>query len=131
MFHRTQVHGDVYDARHIQIDGSIFTLQRVRDVATGRLLTLREMLLHESRYSDERHMERLGLELVKNTRADLLGAMAEMVERLAGRWVDDPERVHRQATYRAIVAEYSSEPTWMGRGWPSDRFLIDNPDLLE
>jgi len=131
MFHRTQVHGDVYDARHVQIDGSIFTLQRVRDVATGRLLTLREMLLHESRYSDERHMERLGLELVKNTRADLLGAMAEMVERLAGRWVDDPERVHRQATYRAIVAEYSSEPTWMGRGWPSDRFLIDNPDLLE
>jgi len=130
MFHRPQVNGDVYDARHVQLDGSVFTIQRVRSAHDGRLLTLREMLAHESRYADERYQSSLGLELVRNDVDDLVEASLELQQRLSGAWEPSAEDTALQRQYREIVARHSSEPTWMGRGVVSTAFLRKHPDLL-
>ena len=131
MFGIPTVHCDVYDVRHIQPVGHLYTFQKVWLINEKRLATVSEMLKMKSEYSDERHQARLGVELVKNSADEIFIACQEMNSRIDGTWETTPEDEELQRRYLDLVVEYSDQPTWRGGGRVGSQFLRANQDLLK
>jgi putative glycosyltransferase (TIGR04372 family) len=123
------VHGDSYEIRRNQIKGDLFLLQRVWLERENRFATFKEMLLMPG-YSEEKHQERLGVRLVKNTAEEIKAACDEMNARIDGTWVPTVEDEELQRRYQELIVKYSDQPTWNGGGRIGAQFLRDNQDLL-
>ena len=123
------VTGDSYLIWRNQVSRDIFLLQRVWKKQEKRFATFTEMLnLHG--YSEEKHQERLGVELVKNTAEEIKAVCDEMNARIDGTWVTTPEDEELQARYQELIVKYSNRPDWNGKGRIGAQFLRDNQDLL-
>ena len=129
LFNLPNVHGETYEIRRNQIKGDLFLLQRVWLERENRFATFKEMLLMPG-YSEEKHLERLGVRLVKNTAEEIKAACDEMNARIDGTWVPTVEDEELQRRYQELIANYSDEPTWNGGGRIGAQFLRDNQDLL-
>ena len=110
-------------------DISIF--QKVWLKNENRAATISEILKMRSEYSDERHQDRLGVELIKNTADEILAACNEMNSRIDGTWITTPQDEELQQRYLDLVVKYSDQPTWRGGGRVGTQFLRDNQDLLK
>lgn len=130
LFNLPNLHCDVYDIRYTQFKNDIFVFQKVLFTKENRIATVSEMLKMRSEYSDERHQERLGVELVKNTADEIFAACEEMNARIDGTWETTPEDELLQQRYLDLVIKYSDQPTWQGGGRVGTQFLRDNQDLL-
>ncbi len=131
IFGKPTVHCDVYDIRHIQLSNDVWIFQKVLFKNENRVATLSEMLKMRSEYSDERHQDRLGVELIKNTADEILAACNEMNSRIDGTWITTPQDEELQQRYLDLVVKYSDQPTWRGGGRVGTQFLRDNQDLLK
>jgi putative glycosyltransferase (TIGR04372 family) len=129
LFNLRNVHGDSYLIQRNQIRGDIFILQRVWLERENRFATFKEMLLMPG-YSEEKHQERLGVRLVKNTAEEIKAACDEMNTRIDGTWVTTAEDEELQRRYQELIVKYSDKPTWNGGGRIGAQFLRDNQDLL-
>jgi len=129
LFNLPNVHGDSYEIRRNQIKGDLFLLQRLWLERENRFATFKEMLLMPG-YSEEKHQERLGVRLVKNTVEEIKAACDEMNARIDGTWVTTAEDEELQRRYQELIFKYSDKPTWNGKGRIGAQFLRDNQDLL-
>ena len=129
LFNLPNVHGDSYEIRRNQIKGDLFLLQRVWLERENRFATFKEML-HTPGYSEEKHQERLGVRLVKNTAEEIKTACDEMNARIDGTWITTTEDEELQRRYQELIVKYSDKPTWNGKGRIGAQFLRDNQDLL-
>ncbi len=129
LFNLRNVHGDSYLIQRNQIRGDIFILQRVWLERENRYATFKEML-HMPGYSEEKHQDRLGVRLVKNTAVEIKAACDEMNARIDGTWVTTAEDEELQRRYQELIVKYSDKPTWNGKGRIGAQFLRDNQDLL-
>ena len=129
LFNLPNVHGESYEIRRNQIKGDLFLLQRVWLERENRFATFKEMLLMPG-YSEEKHQERLGVRLVKNTAEEIKAACDEMNARIDGTWVPTVEDEELQRRYQELIVKYSDQPTWNGGGRIGAQFLRDNQDLL-
>ena len=123
------VHGDSYLITRNQIKGDLFLLQRVWLEREDRFATFKEMLQMPG-YSEEKHQERLGVKLVKNTVDEIKAVCDEMNSRIDGRWVTTTEDEEMQRRYQELIVKYSNKPEWNGGGRIGAQFLRDNQDLL-
>jgi putative glycosyltransferase (TIGR04372 family) len=129
LFNLRNVHGDSYLIQRNQIRGDIFILQRVWLERENRYATFKEML-HMPGYSEEKHQDRLGVRLVKNTAVEIKAACDEMNARIDGTWVTTAGDEELQRRYQELIVKYSDKPTWNGKGRIGAQFLRDNQDLL-
>ena len=129
LWNAPSVTGDSYLIWRNQISYDIFLLQRVWLERESRFATFKEMLLLPG-YSEEKHQERLGVRLVKNTAEEIKAACYEMNARIDGTWVETAEDEELQCRYQELIVEYSDKPTWNGKGRIGAQFLRDNQDLL-
>ena len=129
LFNLPNVHGDSYQIRRNQIKGDLFLLQKVWLERENRFATFKEMLQMPS-YSEEKHQERLGVKLVKNTVEEIKAVCDEMNTRIDGTWVTTAEDEELQLRYQQLIVKYSDQPTWNGGGRIGAQFLRDNQDLL-
>jgi putative glycosyltransferase (TIGR04372 family) len=129
LWNAPSVTGDSYLIWRNQIAYDIFLLQRVWLEREDRFATFKEMLLMPG-YSEEKHRERLGVRLVKNTAAEIKAACDEMNARIDGTWVTTAEDEELQRRYQDLIVKYSDKPTWNGKGTIGAQFLRDNQDLL-
>jgi putative glycosyltransferase (TIGR04372 family) len=129
LFNLPNVHGDSYEIRRNQIKGDLYLLQRLWLERENRFATFKEMLLMPG-YSEEKHQERLGVRLVKNTVEEIKAACDEMDARIDGTWVTTAEDEELQRRYQDLIVKYSDKPTWNGKGRIGAQFLRDNQDLL-
>ncbi len=129
LFNLPNVHGESYEIRRNQINGDLFLLQRVWLERENRFATFKEML-HMPGYSEEKHQERLGVRLVKNTAEEIKTACDEMNARIDGTWITTTEDEELQRRYQELIVKYSDKPTWNGKGRIGAQFLRDNQDLL-
>ena len=104
-------------------------LQRVWLEREDRFATFKEMLLMPG-YSEEKHQERLGVKLVKNTVEEIKAVCDEMNARIDGTWVTTEEDEELQRRYQELIVKYSNKPEWNGGGRIGAQFLRDNQDLL-
>jgi putative glycosyltransferase (TIGR04372 family) len=123
------VHGDSYLIARNQIRGDLLVLQRVWLERENRFATFKEMLLMPG-YSEEKHQERLGVRLVKNTVEEIKAACDEMNARIDGTWVTTEEDEELQRRYQELIVKYSNKPEWNGGGRIGAQFLRENQDLL-
>ena len=91
----------------------------------NRLATVGEMTAIGDNFSDERHQERLGVRLVKNTVEEILAACDEMTARLNGTWVTTEEDETLQKKYWDLICDSGHHG-----GRTGAQFLRDNQDLL-
>ena len=129
LWNAPSVTGDSYLIWRNQIAFDIFLLQRVWLERENRFATFKEMLLMPG-YSEEKHQERLGVRLVKNTVEEIKAACDEMNARIDGIWVTTAEDEELQRRYQELIVKYSDKPTWNGGGRIGAQFLRDNQDLL-
>ena len=129
LFNLPNVHGETYEIMRTQIKGDLFLLQRVRLKREDRFATFKEMLLMPG-YSEEKHQERLGVKLVKNTVDEIKAVCDEMNARIDGTWVTTEEDEELQRRYQELIVKYSNKPEWNGGGRIGAQFLRDNQDLL-
>jgi putative glycosyltransferase (TIGR04372 family) len=129
LFNLPNVHGESYEIRRNQIKGDLFLLQRVWLERKNRFATFKEMLLMPG-YSEEKHQERLGVRLVKNTAEEIKDVCDEMNARIDGTWVTTAEDEELQRRYQDLIVKYSVMQTWNGGGRIGAQFLRDNQDLL-
>jgi putative glycosyltransferase (TIGR04372 family) len=99
--------------------------QKVWLVRENRLATVGEMVAMGDSFSDERHQERLGVRLVKNTAEEILAACDEMEARLNGTWVTTEEDEILQKKYWDLICDSGHHGGRIGA-----QFLRDNQDLL-
>ena len=78
------IHADIYRVLKTFFFGDLSLFQKVWLVRENRLATVSEMVVIGDDFSDERHQERLGVRLVKNTAEEILAACDEMEARLNG-----------------------------------------------
>jgi putative glycosyltransferase (TIGR04372 family) len=123
------VHGDSYLIARNQIKGDLLVLQRVWLERENRFATFKEMLLMPG-YSEEKHQERLGVSLIKNTVEEIKAVCDEMNARIDGTWVTTEEDEELQRRYQELIVKYSSKPHWNGGGRIGAQFLRENRDLL-
>lgn len=123
------VHGETYEIRRNQIAGDLFLLQKVWLEREKRFATYTEML-GMSGYSEDKHQERLGVKMIKNTVEEIKDACDEMNARIDGTWVTNAEDEALQRRYQDLLIKYSDKPTWRGGGRVGTQFLRDNQDLL-
>ena len=123
------VHGDSYQISRNQIKGDLFLLQKVWLERENQFATFKEMLQMPG-YSEEKHQERLGVKLVKNTVEEIKAACDEMNARIDGTWVMTVEDEELQRRYQQLIVKYSNKPEWNGGGRIGAQFLRDNQDLL-
>jgi putative glycosyltransferase (TIGR04372 family) len=123
------VHGDSYLIARNQIKGDLLVLQRVWLERENRFATFKEMLLMPG-YSEEKHQERLGVRLVKNTVDEIMAVCDEMNARIDGTWVTTEEDEELQRRYQELIVKYSNKPEWNGGGRIGAQFLRENQDLL-
>ena len=123
------VHGDSYLITRNQIRGDLFLLQKVWLERENRFATFKEMLLMPG-YSEEKHQERLGVRLVKNTVEEIKAVCDEMNARVDGTWESTAEDEELQRRYQDLIVKYSNKPEWNGGGRIGAQFLRENQDLL-
>jgi putative glycosyltransferase (TIGR04372 family) len=123
------VHGDSYLIARNQIRGDLFVLQRVWLERENRFATFKEMFLMPG-YSEEKHQERLGVRLIKNTVEEIKAVCNEMNARIDGTWVTTEEDEELQRRYQELIVKYSNKPEWNGGGRIGAQFLRENQDLL-
>jgi putative glycosyltransferase (TIGR04372 family) len=129
LWNASSVTGDSYLISRNQISYDIFLLQRVWLERENRFATFKEMLLMPG-YSEEKHQERLGVRLIKNTAEEIKAACDEMNARIDGTWFTTAEDEELQRRYQELIVKYSDQPTWNGKGRIGAQFLRDNQDLL-
>ena len=125
IFNLPTVNSDTYRIHKNWFSGDVATFQKVRFVSDGRLATVSEMVKMGDAFSDERHQEKLGVELVKNTAEEILAACEEMIARLNGTWGSTEEDEILQTRYWDLICKPGHNGGRIGA-----RFLRDNQDLL-
>jgi len=129
MWNLPSVTGDSYLIWRNQLCYDIFLLQRVWLEKSERFATFSEMLsLHG--YSEEKHQQRLGIRLIKNTVEEIKAACDELNARIDGTWVTTEEDEELQRRYQDLIVKHSDKPEWNGKGRVGAQFLRDNQDLL-
>ena len=126
IFNLPTVNSDTYRILSNWFRDDVATFQRVRFIKDGRIATVSEMVKIADRFSDDRHQEELGVELVKNTSEEILAACEEMIARLNGTWGTTAEDEILQTKYWDLVAVKAQH--YGGR--IGAQFLRDNEDLL-
>jgi len=119
------VQSDLYRVLKNKFFGDVGLFQKVRFVSDGRLATVSEMVKMDDAFSDERHQEKLGVELVKNTAEEILAACEEMIARLNGTWESTEEDEILQTRYWDLICKSGHNGGRIGA-----KFLRDNQDLL-
>jgi putative glycosyltransferase (TIGR04372 family) len=99
--------------------------QKVWLVRENRLATVGEMVTMGNSFSDERHQERLGVRLVKNTAEEILAVCDEMEARLNGAWISTEEDEALQQKYWRLICDSGHHGGRIGA-----QFLRENQDLL-
>jgi putative glycosyltransferase (TIGR04372 family) len=116
---------DLYRVLKNLLAGDVGLFQKVWLVRENRLATVGEMVAMGDSFSDERHQERLGVRLVKNTAEEILAACDEMEARLNGTWVTTQEDEILQKKYWDLICDSGHHGGRIGA-----QFLRDNQDLL-
>ena len=129
LWNSPNVLGDTYEIMRNQIKGDLSLLQKVWLEREDRFATFKEMLLMPG-YSEEKHQERLGVRLVKNTVEEIKAVCDEMNARIDGTWVTTEEDEELQRRYQELIVKYSNKPEWNGGGRIGAQFLRENQDLL-
>jgi putative glycosyltransferase (TIGR04372 family) len=129
LWNSPNVLGDTYEIMRNQIKGDLSLLQKVWLEREDKFATFKEMLLMPG-YSEEKHQERLGVRLVKNTVAEIKAVCDEMNARIDGTWVTTEEDEELQRRYQELIVKYSNKPEWNGGGRIGAQFLRENQDLL-
>ena len=129
LFNKPSAHADIYDIRVNYFKQDLFAVQRVWLEREDRFATFKEMLLMPG-YSEEKHQERLGVRLEKNTVEEIKAVCDEMNARIDGTWVTTEEDEELQRRYQELIVKYSNKPEWNGGGRIGAQFLRDNQDLL-
>ena len=119
------VQTDLYRILKNKFFGDVGLFQKVWLVRENRLATVGEMVAIGDSFSDERHQERLGVRLVKNTAEEILAACEEMEARLNGTWVTTEEDEILQKKYWDLICDSGHHGGRIGA-----QFLRDNQDLL-
>ena len=119
------VQTDLYRILKNKFFGDVGLFQKVWLVRENRLATVGQMVEMGDSFSDERHQERLGVRLVKNTAAEILAACDEMEARLNGTWVTTEEDETLQKKYWDLICDSGHHGGRIGA-----QFLRDNQDLL-
>jgi len=125
IFNLSTVQTDLYRTLKNKFFGDISCFQRVQILADKHFATISEMVAMNDQFSDERHQERLGVALVKNTAKEILAVFDEMEARENGTWVATPEDEEQE-----LIVKHSNKPEWNGGGRIGAQFLRDNQDLL-
>jgi putative glycosyltransferase (TIGR04372 family) len=125
IINRPSVQTDLYRILKNVFFGDIGLFQKVWLVRENRLATVGEMVAMGDSFSDERHQERLGVRLVKNTAEEILAACDEMEARLDGTWVTTEEDEILQKKYWDLICDSGHNGGRIGA-----QFLRDNQDLL-
>ena len=125
IFNLPTVNSDTYRNLKNWFSGDVATFQKARFVSDGRLATVGEMVKMGDAFSDERHQEKLGVELVKNTAEEILAACEEMIARLNGTWEATEEDEILQTRYWDLICKSGHNGGRIGA-----KFLRDNQDLL-
>ena len=113
-----------------------YIVKRVREVATGRLLTLEEMLNEDFIYNQRKTMFKdQSIELVDNTVEEIEAAVLEMVDSLENPRPPTPAQlrfrqliasVREGGVSRVKLAEkVGRNETYLGDGWVIDRFAAE------
>ena len=97
------VQADLYRVLKNKYFGDVGLFQKVWLVKENRLATIGEMVAMGDSFSDERHQERLGVRLVKNTAEEILAACDEMEARLNDTWVTTEEDEVLQKKYWDLI----------------------------
>jgi putative glycosyltransferase (TIGR04372 family) len=121
----SSVQTDLYRVLKNKFFGDIMLFQKVWLVRENRLATVSEMVAMGDSFSDERHQERLGVRLVKNTAEEILAACDEMEARLNGTWVTTEEDEILQKKYWDLICDSGHHGGRIGA-----QFLRENQDLL-
>ena len=119
------VQTDLYRILKNKFFGDIGLFQKVWSLKEDRLLTVREMVTIGDGFSDERHQERIGVRLVKNTAEEILAACNEMEARLNGTWISTEEDEALQQKYWRLICDSGHNGGRIGA-----QFLRENQDLL-
>jgi putative glycosyltransferase (TIGR04372 family) len=119
------VQTDLYRILKNKFYGDVALFQKVWLVNENRLATVGEMVAMGDSFSDERHQERLGVRLVKNTAEEILAACDEMEARLDGTWVTTDEDEMLQRKYWSLICDSGHNGGRIGA-----QFLRKNQDLL-
>ena len=125
VFNLPTIYSDFYRNHNNFFKGDLALFQKVLFVDKNRLATAGEMVSMKDQYSDERHQERLGVRLVKNTVEEILAACDEMTARLNGTWVTTEEDETLQKKYWDLICDSGHHGGRIGA-----QFLRDNQDLL-
>ena len=125
MFNLPSLNSDFYRIHKNWFKNDIGLFQKVWLVNENRLATVGEMVAIGDSFSDERHQERLGVRLVKNTAEEILAACDEMEARLNGTWVTTEEDEILQKKYWDLICDSGHHGGRIGA-----QFLRDNQDLL-
>ena len=125
IFNLPTLQADLYRILQNTFFGDIGLFQKVWLVKEGRLMTVGEMVAMGDSFSDERHQDRLGVRLVKNTVDEILAACDEMEGRLNGTWVTTEEDEILQKKYWDLICDSGHHGGRVGA-----QFLRDNQDLL-
>ena len=120
------VQADLYRLLTNIFFGDVGLFQKVWLVRENRLATVGEMVAMGDNFSDERHQEELGVELVKNTAEEILVACEEMIARMNGTWGTTAEDEILQTKYWDLVSVKAQHHG----GRIGAQFLRDNQDLL-
>jgi putative glycosyltransferase (TIGR04372 family) len=121
----SSVQTDLYRVLKNKFFGDIMLFQKVWLVRENRLATVSEMVAMGDSFSDERHQERLGVRLVKNSAEEILAACDEMEARLNGTWVTTEEDEILQKKYWDLICDSGHHGGRIGA-----QFLRENQDLL-
>ena len=124
------VHGEVYEIRRNQIKGDLFLLQKVWLKRENRFATFSEIFSMPG-YSDEKHQDKYGIDLIKNTVEEIKSVCDEMNARIDGTWVTSDEDEELQRKYQELLRKCSNKPKMNGGGRVGTQFLRDNQDLLK
>ena len=125
IFNLPTVQADLYRILQNLYFGDIGLFQKVWSLKANRLLTVKEMVTMGDGFSDERHQERLGVRLVKNTADEMLAACDEMELRLHETWTSTEEDEVLQQKYWRLICESGHHGGRIGA-----QFLRENQDLL-
>ena len=125
IFNLPTVQADLYRILQNLYSGDIGLFQKVWSLKEDRLLTVKEMVTMGDGFSDERHQERLGVRLVKNTAEEILAACNEMEARLNGTWISTEEDEVLQQKYWRLICDSGHNGGRIGA-----QFLRENQDLL-
>ena len=125
VFNLPTVQADLYRILQNLYFGDIGLFQKVWSLKAHRLLTVKEMVTMGDSFSDERHQERLGVRLVKNTAEEILAACNEMEARLNGTWISTEEDEVLQQKYWRLICDSGHNGGRIGA-----QFLRENQDLL-